>query len=439
MSSRWLKSYMPRSLYARAVLILVLPVVVLLLVVGIAFLQKHLEDVTGQMTSAAAREVLLVVGATEDAETQQQAIAAIRQDIAALDMKARFLDINEGPDLGTRRWYDFIAPKVESDLHEMLQDLVAVALPIGDEARLYLETKVGLLELTLDRRRLSPTAPHQLIVTMLFFAVVMTSISFLYMRNQLRPITRLADAAQAFGRGRVVPYSPGGAIEVRAAGSAFLDMRARIERQMEQRTLMLSGVSHDLRTPLTRLKLGLSMLPEDEAAPLQQDVDEMQLLLDAFLDFSRGAAEGPPETVQPEELLRQIVEDARRAGLEASLVSVEGEGTALLRPTAIRRAVENLIGNAVRYGDRAEVSLSVMPKAVRIRVEDDGPGIAPEQRSEAVKPFSRLDPARNQNQGSGVGLGLAIVSDIARAHGGVLRLGKSERLGGLSADIIIGR
>ncbi len=439
MSSRWLKSYMPRSLYARAVLILVLPVVVLLLVVGIAFLQKHLEDVTGQMTSAAAREVLLVVGATEDAETQQQAIAAIRQDIAALDMKARFLDINEGPDLGTRRWYDFIAPQVESDLHEMLQDLVAVALPIGDEARLYLETKVGLLELTLDRRRLSPTAPHQLIVTMLFFAVVMTSISFLYMRNQLRPITRLADAAQAFGRGRVVPYSPGGAIEVRAAGSAFLDMRARIERQMEQRTLMLSGVSHDLRTPLTRLKLGLSMLPEDEAAPLQQDVDEMQLLLDAFLDFSRGAAEGPPETVQPEELLRQIVEDARRAGLEASLVSVEGEGTALLRPTAIRRAVENLIGNAVRYGDRAEVSLSVMPKAVRIRVEDDGPGIAPEQRSEAVKPFSRLDPARNQNQGSGVGLGLAIVSDIARAHGGVLRLGKSERLGGLSADIIIGR
>ncbi len=439
MSSRWLKSYMPRSLYARAVLILVLPVVVLLLVVGIAFLQKHLEDVTEQMTSAAAREVLLVVGATEDAETQQQAIAAIRQDIAALDMKARFLDINEGPDLGTRRWYDFIAPQVESDLYEMLQDLVAVALPIGDEARLYLETKVGLLELTLDRRRLSPTAPHQLIVTMLFFAVVMTSISFLYMRNQLRPITRLADAAQAFGRGRVVPYSPGGAIEVRAAGNAFLDMRARIERQMEQRTLMLSGVSHDLRTPLTRLKLGLSMLPEDEAAPLQQDVDEMQLLLDAFLDFSRGAAEGPPETVQPEELLRQIVEDARRAGLEASLVSVEGEGTALLRPTAIRRAVENLIGNAVRYGDRAEVSLSVTPKAVRIRVEDDGPGIAPEQRSEAVKPFSRLDPARNQNQGSGVGLGLAIVSDIARAHGGVLRLGKSERLGGLSADIIIGR
>ena len=233
--------------------------------------------------------------------------------------------------------------------------------------------------------------------------------------------------------------SPGGAIEVRAAGSAFLDMRARIERQMEQRTMMLSGVSHDLRTPLTRLKLGLSMLPEDEAAPLQQDVDEMQLLLDAFLDFSRGAAEGSPETVDPETLLRQIVKDARRAGHDANLVSVEGAGAVTLRPTAIRRAVENLIGNAVRYGNCAEVSLSVSPKSLRIRVEDDGPGIPPEQRTEAVKPFSRLDPARNQNRGSSVGLGLAIVADIARAHGGVLRLGKSERLGGLCADIIIGR
>ncbi|WP_170774253.1 ATP-binding protein [Ruegeria lacuscaerulensis] len=439
MSSAWLKSYMPRSLYARAAIILVLPVVVLLLVVGIAFLQKHLEDVTAQMTTSSAREVTLILETMEGAETQLQALAAMRQDLVALDMKARFLGIDERPAVGMRRWYDFIAPQVAAELHAKLPQLTAVALPSGDEARLYLQTDLGPFELVLDRRRLSPAAPHQLIVTMVFFAVVMTTISFLYMRNQLRPITRLADAAQAFGRGRVVPYSPGGAIEVRAAGSAFLDMRARIERQIEQRTLMLSGVSHDLRTPLTRLKLGLSMLPEDEAAPLQKDVDEMQLLLDAFLEFSRGAAEGAPEQVDPRHLLQVIVDDAQRAGYDARLVATDGEGQAMLRPTAIRRAVENLIGNAVRYGNKAELSLSLTAKTLRIRVEDDGPGIAPEDRTEAVKPFSRLDPARNQNKGSGVGLGLAIVADIARAHGGVLRLGKSERLGGLSADIIIAR
>ncbi|NVO55396.1 two-component sensor histidine kinase [Rhodobacteraceae bacterium B1Z28] len=439
MSTHWLKPYMPRSLYVRAALILVLPVIVLLLVVGIAFLQKHLEDVTSQMTRTVSREVNLVTGVMDETETQQQALAAVRPDLAALDMKVRFLDINEEPEIGRRRWYDFLAPQVESELRARLPDLMAVALPSSQEARLFLSTHLGVLQLSFDRRRLSPAAPHQLIVTMVFFAIIMTSISFFYMRNQLRPITRLAKAAQAFGRGRIVPYAPGGAVEVRAAGNAFLDMRSRIERQMEQRTLMLSGVSHDLRTPLTRLKLGLSMLPEEEAAPLQQDVIEMQSLLDAFLDFSRGVAESAPEEVEPEVFLNQIVDDAKRAGYSAELICAEGQGTVTLRPTAIRRAVENLIGNAVRYGNKADVSLTLNPNSLRIRVEDDGPGIPPEQRTEAVKPFTRLDPARNQNQGSGVGLGLAIVADIARAHGGTLRLAESERLGGLCADIIIGR
>ncbi|EEE39159.1 sensor histidine kinase [Rhodobacteraceae bacterium KLH11] len=439
MSTQWLKPYMPRSLYARAALILVLPVIVVLLVVAIAFLQKHLEEVTAQMTRTAAREVTLVTDVMEGAETQLQALAAARQDLQVLNMTARFLELNAEPQSGSRRWYDFIAPQVETELRALLPETVYVGLPDGQEVQLYLQTDLGILELTFDRRRLSPSAPHQLIVTMVFFAALITSISFFYMRNQLRPITRLADAAQAFGRGRVVPYTPGGAIEVRAAGNAFVDMRARIERQIEQRTLMLSGVSHDLRTPLTRLKLGLSLLPEDEAAPLLQDVDEMQSLLDAFLDFSRGTAESAPESVQPVNWLSQIVDDAQRAGQPVELVSVEGQGAAMLRPMAMRRAVENLIGNATRYGSCAEVSLSLTPKSLRIRVEDDGPGIPVEQRTEAVKPFTRLDPARNQNQGSGVGLGLAIVADIARVHGGILRLGSSEKLGGLCADIVIGR
>ena len=439
MSSQWLKPYMPRSLYARAALILVVPVLVVLLVVAIAFLQKHLEEVTRQMTQTASREVALVLNTMQGTDTQIQALAAIRPELAALGMSARFLQPDEGIDEGTRRWHDFIAPQVRANMRQLVPQSIAVALPSSKEVRLYLETDLGILELGFDRRRLSPVAPHQLIVTMVFFAVLMTTISFLYMRNQLRPITRLADAAQAFGRGRVVPYTPNGAIEVRAAGNAFLDMRARIERQIEQRTLMLSGVSHDLRTPLTRMKLGLSLLPEDEAQPLLKDVDEMQSLLDAFLEFTRGASESDPEEVNPEIWLRGIVEDARRAGHAVTLISVEGEGSAMLRPTAMRRAVENLIGNAVRYGTKAEISLTLTPKSLRIRVEDDGPGIPADQRSEAVKPFTRLDPARNQNRGSGVGLGLAIVADIARAHGGTLRLGASEKLGGLCADIVIGR
>jgi two-component system osmolarity sensor histidine kinase EnvZ len=274
---------------------------------------------------------------------------------------------------------------------------------------------------------------------MVFFGGVMTLIAFIYLRNQLRPITRLAQAAEAFGKGRNIQYRPSGAVEVRAAGRAFLDMRARIERQIEQRTLMLSGVSHDLRTPLTRMKLSLSMLEDAEAADLRRDVDEMQNMLDEFLNFARGISEAEPELVDPADLLRDLVEDFIRAGKPVRIAAVLGEGTVPLRRIAMRRAVENLINNAVRYGSHAEVSMLLTDKALRIRVEDDGPGIPPEQRVEAVKPFTRLDEARNQNRGSGVGLGLAITTDIARAHGGSLRLGQSARLGGLQADILISR
>ncbi|MEX0366052.1 MAG: ATP-binding protein [Ruegeria sp.] len=439
MSFRWLKPYMPRSLYARAALILALPMVVVLLVVAVAFLQRHLEDVTAQMTLTVSREIDMIVDQAIMADNQQEALNKAGPTLEALQMQARFVTPDPEYSADWRRWYDFTGAVVQRNIHFLLPDAQAVLLPSSRQTLVYLETRLGLLELSFDRRRLSPAAPHQLIVTMVFFAVLMTTISFLYMRNQLRPITKMAEAAQAFGRGRVVPYAPRGAVEVRTAGHAFLDMRARIERQIEQRTLMLSGVSHDLRTPLTRLKLGLAMMPEDEAAPLLKDVDEMQSLLDAFLDFSRGASEGTPEAVDLAALLSQIVEDAKRAGRAVELTECEGQGMAMLRPTAIRRAVGNLIGNAVRYGNRAEVSLMMTPKSLRIRVEDDGPGIPPEQRTEAAKPFSRLDPARNQNQGTGVGLGLAIVADIARAHGGALRLGDSEKLGGLCADIVIGR
>ncbi|WP_164659192.1 ATP-binding protein [Tropicibacter sp. Alg240-R139] len=439
MSFRWLKQYMPRSLYGRAALILVLPVIVLQLVVSVAFIQRNLEDVTKQMTLTIVREIEMIGDQAERAETQNEMLGAMRPYLAALQMQVRFLNDDAVPDRDTRWWYDYTGRIVTKTFHNRLEGTLAVALSDSRLAQVYIESDLGPVEVSFDRRRLSPAAPHQLIVTMVFFGVLMTTISFLYMRNQLRPITRLANAAQAFGRGRNVPYWPSGAIEVRAAGSAFLDMRARIERQIEQRTLMLSGVSHDLRTPLTRLKLGLSMLDDDDADPLLKDVDEMQQLLDAFLEFSRGASEAAPELIDPTELTRKIVEDAQRAGRDVTLGACIAEGEVLLRPLAMRRALENLIGNAVRYGTRAQVSMVMTQKSLRVRVEDDGPGIPADLRGEAIKPFSRLDPARNQNQGSGVGLGLAIVADIARAHGGTLRLGDSDDLGGLCADIVIGR
>ena len=434
----WLKRYMPRGLYGRAALILVLPVVTVQLVVSFLFIRGHLEDVTTQMTFNAVGGLNAVIERVEEAGSIAEAQIAVAPALDVFNMTLTFHDPSGMPDRDLVRWNDFSGNVVRNVIHRYLPDSI-VQMQENKEIDVYLPSKFGPAEITFNRRRVTVTAPHQLIVTMVFFGLLMTVISFLYLRNQIRPITRLARAAQAFGRGRVVPYTPAGATEVRAAGGAFLDMRARIERQIEQRTQMLSGVSHDLRTPLTRMKLGLSMMDEEEAEPLLQDVDEMQRLLDAFLDFSRGAGEGEPEKVDPKSLVAKVVDDARRAGRDVTQGEMQGEGTVMLRPLAMRRAIENLLGNAVRYGTRAEVSVMMTEKSLRIRVEDDGPGIPAERREEAVKPFTRLDPSRNQNLGGGVGLGLAIVNDVARAHGGVLRLSQSERLGGLCADIVIAR
>lgn len=434
MNFRWLKPYMPRSLYGRAILILLLPVISLLLVVSIVFIQRHFEGVTRQMTQAVSREVNLVLDhGTTSGESQRAAMAS------ALQIAVSPVAISDVPQDNLRRWYDFTGVVVIGEFTRLLPGVRAIELPDDKVVRLYFYTLDGPLELSFDRRRVSASNPHQLLVYMAVFGVLMTVISYLYLRNQLRPITRLARAAEAFGRGRHESYRPAGAVEVRAAGSAFLDMRARIERQIEQRTLMLSGVSHDLRTPLTRLKLGLSMLDDEDAELMQRDVADMERLLDEFLAFARGAQEGEAELLDPAELVRKIVADCQRAKINATLVAVEGAGRVALREGGIRRAVENLVNNAVRYGTKAEVSVLLTDKTLRLRVEDDGPGIPEEQREEALKPFARLDPARNQDKGGGVGLGLAITADIARVHGGMLRLAESERLGGLRADIVIGR
>lgn len=438
MSFEWLKRYMPGSIYGRAALILVLPVVTLQLVVTVIFVQRHFEGVTEQLTRSVRDEVRLIASQVSPLDNRAAAMAAMVPLARALDYTLSWQ--NTAPERDTRRWFDLSGLVVIRELRNDLDEIAAIALPNDRDTLVYLDLPQGVLQLRFDRKGVSATNPHQLILNMILFSLIMTPIAYIYLRNQLRPITRLADAASAFGRGRVVPYTPSGAVEVRAAGHAFLDMRARIERQIEQRTLLLSGVSHDLRTPLTRLKLGLSMLEDDEVVDLQRDLREMERMLDEFLDFVRGNAEEPsPDLIDPMALVRQIVEDAQRAERPVTLVATEGAGQIALRPLAIRRAVENLIENATRYGTNCELSVKMTEGSLRIRVEDDGPGIPEEMRASATKAFVRLDSARNQSRAPGVGLGLAIATDIARAHGGVLRLGQSERLGGLRADIVLAK
>ncbi|WP_084864017.1 ATP-binding protein [Salibaculum halophilum] len=439
MMFQWLKRYLPRGLYGRAALILILPVITLQLAVSISFVQRYFEDVTEQMTRSVLLDLTYVTDRVNAAPDAPAARAAIADTADALALKVTLPD-RPVPQADSRRWYDFSGLVLRRVLRDGLVGLGPILLPDDDRVRLWIETAHGPMSVGFDRQRVSASNPHQLLVLTVLLGLLMTVIAYIYLRNQLRPIERLANASAEYGRGRVVPYSPTGATEVRAAGHAFLDMRARLERQTQARTLMLSGISHDLRTPLTRLKLGLDMLDPEEVAPLARDVADMERLLEAFLDYARGAAEDERAPVDPVALARKVIADAARMGQAVEQGAMVGEGASVqLRPMALRRALENLIGNALRFGDRARLGVQVSPRAVRFSLEDDGPGIPPGARDDAVRPFTRLDPSRNQDEGPGVGLGLAIVADIARSHGGTLRLADSEDLGGLRVDIVLPR
>ncbi|PZO66555.1 MAG: two-component sensor histidine kinase [Paracoccus denitrificans] len=440
----WLKRMMPRGLYGRAALILFLPVVAISVVVTVVFVQRHFEDVTRQMTASITPELALLSDKVAGAPNDAAALAAARELAVPLGITVSLpppTDITQ-----SRLPWDLSGRVVTAEMQERLPSITAVDLSNIRQVRL-LVSGARPFAIEFPRRRVSAANPHQLLVLLILTSALMSGISAVFLRNQLRPIRQLAQAAEAYGRGRVEPYKPAGAAEVRSAGAAFLSMRNRIERQNDQRKLMLSGISHDLRTPLTRLKLGLSMMdpdmPPDRAdiADMDRDLVEMGRMIDAFLDYVRDDVSDEPAVTMPlSEFAEVIVTDALRAGQDVTWHSGGApETVATFRPTQLRRAIDNLLGNAARYGRRAEIGLTPGARSIGIWVEDDGPGIPPERREEAIRPFTRLDPARNRNAGGGAGLGLAIVSDIARGHGGVLRLGTGHNLGGLRAEIVLPR
>ena len=423
---------MPKRLYYRAALILVFPVVFLQLIVSIVFIQRHFEGVTVQMTRTVAAELDLITEVIErdGAVAAQQIARSLGMSMSIVSQETNFLE--------RRRIYDLTGLVVRRELLS-LPEIFNVDLPDNRKVNARIKSGQEYFDLQFSRRRVSASNPHQLIVYLLVFGAFFTVIAFFYLRNQLRPITRLANAAEAFGLGENVPYDPSGALEVRAAGQAFLDMRERIQRHLKQRTMILSGVSHDLRTPLTRLKLGLSFLPEKQREPLEKDVEDMNLLLNEFLDFAKQDNETdlPTEDINPTVLVNELIENFRRTGIQIESIGEIGNNLFKLKPFPIKRALENLINNADRYGQKILIEKKIENNFLIFSVHDDGPGIDEAHYDEVLQPFTRLDPSRNQNRGSGVGLGLPIAKEIAEGQGGSLKLSKSDILSGLNAALII--
>lgn len=446
MITRFVKSLLPRSLMGRAILILVVPVSGLLLLVAAGVIQRHYDRVTRQLTGEFVRIVTHL-----DQVAQRGGAEAVPAAAEVFGVTARLAPPVPAPEMTRLPPWELAARLVRRELGQAFPQ--ALALNVGtDGVQLQLPLSAPpaqahdagsgplALHLSFSTSRLTASNPHQLLVIAILAAVLMTLIAWQFLRIQLRPIRRLALAAEAFGRGEAVPLRVSGAAEVRAAGHAFLDMRDRIEAQIEQRMLMLSGVSHDLRTPLTRARLALSLMEDEpEAAAVLVDLAQMEALIARYLDFVRdGAAEPEAETDLPA-LVAAQVEAAARDGWPVSLRPADRRIAGLrLRPGLLARALDNLLGNAARYASRAEVWIDADAMGgVAICVEDDGPGIPPERRAEALRPFARLDGARAAD--GGVGLGLAIAADAMRSHGGRIELdrGQSPGLGGLLVRLVL--
>jgi two-component system osmolarity sensor histidine kinase EnvZ len=432
MNFGWLKRYLPRSLFGRAVLILLLPMIGLQLVVGQVFIERHYQSVTEQMAASVILELNFAIAQVARAPDPQAAL-----DEISVNLEMLLLLTKSSAPLPPDRvaFFDLSGKTLIKALHRDIAHPLSVDLQSdGNRVDMRIQLDQGQLEVLISRARVTANNPHQLLVLMILTSIILLVISILFLRNQTRPINRLAAAAEAYGKGQDVPVHPAGSTEVRRAALAFLSMRNKLERQMEQRTQMLSGVSHDLRTPLTRMKLAVELMEDPEE--LKADISEMEQMLDGFLAFARDNQTEAGQRVDPIALAREVA--ARCGDIPVRITaSTADKSNVVLRREAISRALQNLITNALHYGNTVRLSVALNQRFLHYTVEDDGPGIRPEDTERALLPFTRLDEARGHH--AGVGLGLSITLDIARAHGGTLELGKSDELGGLSAKIVIPR
>ena len=435
---RLLKRRLPTSLWGRSLLIIVLPVLVMQVAVTWAFFDAHWQTVTARLSEGLAGDVAWAVESYLDDPTPDSLAVIADRAERTMSLSIALQEDRILPQEQRRGPIGVVDRVLERALAGRLDQ------PFWFDTTRYpayvdiqVQTPQGVLRIIAPRERAVATQAHIFVVWLLVATVLLMGVAILFIRNQVRAIERLAEAAEAFGRGESQErFKPHGAREVRAAATAFMEMRDRIQRHIDQRTALLASVSHDLRTPLTRLRLELALAPPfKRAAAMRGDLDEMEHMIDEYLAFARGEAGEAAQSVSVSDLLATAADDARRAGAEVR-IDAPVNLTASLRPLAFKRALANLAGNAAAHGD--QVRLSARPLAsggLEIVVEDDGPGIPEEMHEEAFRPFSRLDSSRNQNR-KGVGLGLAIARDVARGHGGDITLDRSA-LGGLSARIRI--
>jgi len=433
------RDILPKGLYWRTLLIIVAPAALLQLIITLVFLDDHWQATSKRMSQGVAADVALITQMYERNPTPEN-VETLREYASRLRLE---IDLEPGADLAAprcRAWGStldrYLLRSLQNDIsREVFYDSTCP----GPQVVIRVPVANGVLQLKAYRDRVQARSGPLFVAWISGATIFLIVVSVIFIRNQVRPIENLADAMERFGRGEDTGYIRArGAREVRGATLAFHDMRQRIRKHIDQRSQLLAGVSHDLRTPLTRLKLQLAMMPQSpEIDDIKRDLAEMEQTLDEYLAFAKGISDETPELVDITQAVSELVADGARAGAD---VAVVGEQTAVSMPgraRALKRCLANLIDNAAAHGDRVQVAVSSTDQFITVSVDDNGPGIPEELYEEAFRPFSRLDETRSRNQ-KGVGLGLAIARDVARSHGGDILLSGSP-LGGLRASLRLPR
>lgn len=434
-----LRRVAPRGLLGRSILIIVLPVLLTQALMTWYFFDRHWDFISRRLASVTAGEIAMLLDIHESNASDVSWVELAPVALRDMRLEIEFRDGDTLPTVQPRTAFSLLDDTLHRELGQRLGRPFWFDLTSRPEfVEIRVQVDGGVLHVLARQDRVFVTNGHIFLAYLILSGTLLLAVAFLFLRNQVRPISRLATAAENFGKGIDQPeFKPAGAREVRRAALAFIQMRDRIYRHIHQRTEMLAGVSHDLRTPLTRMKLELALMDAEDASieALKSDVEEMTRMLEEYLEFARGQRSESASPTNLTELLEHVTADMVRQGLKVEL-DTDRDLSATVRAQAIRRAVNNLLDNAATYGKTVHLTARAMGPQIEITVDDDGPGIPPHLREEAFRPFRRLDEARNQDAGGGVGLGLSIARDIARAHGGDIILSDSP-MGGLRARLVL--
>jgi two-component system osmolarity sensor histidine kinase EnvZ len=432
----WLRRQMPKGLYARALLIVILPMVLLQSAVVFFFMERHWQLVTFRLSAALTQDIAALIDIYHDYPQDKNYETLQRIAAERLHVDLDILPPGPLPPALPKPFFSIVDRALSNEIrHQIGRPFWLDTVGRSDLIEIRIQLEDAVMRIIAHRSQAYASNSHIFVMWMLGTSLVLIGVAIAFLRNQIKPILRLARAAEAFGKGRQVEFRPQGAREVRQAGYAFVEMKRRVERAIEQRTTMLNGVSHDLRTVLTRFRLSLAVIGNTaETRAMQKDLDEMQRMIEAYLAFARGDSGEASVPSDIASLLMQVKEEVGGEGHDTQ-VTFSGYPIIHVRPDAFKRCIANLLANAQRHAGKVIVEGVSDQRFLTVNVDDDGPGIPPEQREDVFKPFFRLDEARNQDD-AGTGLGLAVARDIARSHGGDIQLSTSP-LGGLRATLRI--